>query len=285
MANAIVKGFKWLANATGALVGYISGDGSEVQFFSSGLFAARPAASVYNVGAMYWATDVNGGTGYTNFNGISWTKTHVGTNFETNAAVYLRDTLANILATTPSYIGQSAFCTDHGITPGLELVALTTSAWGLPPRWQTIGAQNTDVSAGADTSEDTLYTYPGTGGLPILRANDAIRVLQGWTQSVANTNARTCKTKFGTTNVVSQNIASTTKAGWIHQYDMRNKALVTSQAGGATNFDVFGQLSNAAATHALDFSAQMAFKITGTKANSGDTLTLNYVELAVRGGG
>src|SRR6185369_2976049 len=156
MSTALIaKGFKWLTNATGALLGYISGDGSEVELWMSGLAAARPAASVYNVGCSYFATDTDGGTLYRNYNGLSWRQIGVGLNFALAGDTFLRDSLANIVATTGSFVGQRAYCNDHGITPGLELVWLG-AAWGLPPYFQTIGSQNTDVSCGADTSEDTL---------------------------------------------------------------------------------------------------------------------------------
>lgn len=273
---------------SGALLSYtIPGIGPQYLFAQHGTDANKPAASAYNVGMKYRSDDLDGGTEFTNFNGTSWEITGVGVNFQTDAMRYKRAALATILATAGDFIGQNAYCTDYGLGPGLRLVWLPSAAWGLPTDWQLHGRDYTDHSCGADTTEDTLFTQPGTGGLPhtIWRPNDSIRIRTVWLQSTANTNARTCKYKVGGVNVVSQNITSTTKAAWIHEYDLHFRNALTAQIGGAVNFDVFGQLAAAAGVHAVDFTADAPLLITGTKANSGDTLTLQRVEVYLRGGG
>lgn len=252
-----------------------------------GTIASRPAIGTTNIGDVFYSTDEDGIIRYENITGVSWTQTGPGSAVGAEAVRQKRAALTTLLASPGSFVAQKGYANDVGVGTGLELEWLAAGAWGLPDHWQCVGYQNTDVSCPTDTTEDTLFTLsPSFPSNFPWRANDAIRICLIASQNTANANSKTVKIKLGGTNIVSQNIGSTTKAAWIEQFDLEFRNALNVQVGQSSTADVFGQVSNAPSTFALDFSTgAKALLITGTKATSTDVLTLNKCSIWVRGGG
>lgn len=273
----IVRGFKWLKSAAGALLGYVSGDGSEVELWKKGALANRPAASVYNVGAFYLADDTDGGTLYGNFNSISWSQLAGGLNFANSADLYLRDTYAAILATTGSYVGQRAFCSDFGIGAGAQL-EWTGATWKWAPIWQCFKLQHAIATAPADTNENALFTFT----LPKLGANDILRCSNFWSMT-NSANNKTIKAKLDASSGSSN--AYTTSATLNAVYEVRNRNDASSQAWFSSGKTFFGEATQALSTTAkATGTAGVVFSLTATKATGAETVSLEFADLWIFGG-
>lgn len=280
MANAeFARSFKWLKSAAGALLGYVSGDGSEVEMFKKGTLASRPAASVYNVGMEYFADDENGGTLYKNFNGIAWQQIAVGLNYATGVQLYVRDTYANIVASTGSYVGQRAFCSDFGVAAGAQL-QWNGSVWIWAPGEHVLKYQGAAVTAPADTNENTLFTYT----LPKLGANDSL-VFHYFFTYTSSANTKTLRVKLDSSNGIS-NAYTNTSATTNGIITVRNRNNASSQAWFSSGKIIYGDATQALTTTAKALgTAGVVFSSTGTKTLAGETITLEFGELRLVGGG
>lgn len=280
MANANPRfSFKWLASAVGALVGYVGGDGSDVQLWQSGLFAARPAASVYNVGASYFATDTNGGTLYRNYNGVSWQQVAPGLSFATGVQVYLRDTLVNILATTGSYVGQEAIVSNYGnfgTCPGLKMV-WNGAAWKWAPFFQLLGRAHTSSTAPLDGAENTLFSV----AVPPLGANDILRCSAFW-KMTNGANDKTLKAKLGASVGYTQ--AFTTSATANHMYEVYNRNATNAQMWRTSNKTMLGDSTGANTATTEQTNVATTFTLTGTKATGAENLETLTADLWLCGG-
>jgi hypothetical protein len=279
MASAnIARGFKWLTSTAGALLGYVGGDGSDVEFAKKGTLAARPAASVYNVGMTYFADDTDGGTLYRNFTGISWTQIAVGLNYGTGVELYIRDTYANIDAITGSYAGQRAFCSDYGTGRGAQR-EWNGAAWVWAPIWQLFKVQHAIATAPVnDTNENTLFTFT----LPKLGANDMLRCANFWTYT-NSANSKTLKAKLDSSSGVSN--AFTTTATLNAVYDIRNRNDASAQAWFSSGKTQFAEATQALSTTAkATGTAGVVFTLTGTKATGSETISLEFADLWICGG-
>lgn len=292
MANAwLTEGLPLdqLASPAGALDnlgGPPGGGGGGVSFTTTiGHIADRPAVGLTSIGDVFYSDDEDGIVRYENITGLAWSQTSPGSALTAEAArSALRVSLATLLATPGTKVGQRAFLTDYGLGSGLIMEWLPAAVWGLPAFEQPFFIAHVDASCGADTTEDTLANG-GTLPSGIWRPNDKIRLVSSWFQSGVSTNAKTAKVKVAGTNIISQNIASATKAAWVHSYELRFRNALNSQMGGPTNFDVYGQIANDSTTHAIDFTANAAVLFTGTKALSTEVLTLHYAGILVQGRG
>jgi hypothetical protein len=276
MANGYpVKAFRWLANAVGSLIGYVATDGSEVELWKTGTLVLRPAASTYNVGCEYFASDT--GALYRNYNGISWTK--IGDlSAATGAELYLRDTYANILLTTGSYIGQRAFCSDFGIAAGAQL-EWNGSTWLWAPIWQCFKLQHAIATAPAnDTNENTLFTFT----LPKLGANDILRCSNFWSMTNSGNN-KTIKAKLDASSGASN--AYTTSATLNAVYEIRNRNDASAQGWFSSGKTFFGEATQAISTTAkATGTAGVVLTLTATKATGTETVSLEYADLWIFGG-
>lgn len=192
-------------------------------------------------------------------------------------AAMQRDTHANILASTGHYVGEEAYANDYGIGRGLELY-WNGSAWKLSTAQQLMGIQHTAVSCDADTNEKTLYTV----NIPPMGPNSQLMIRTMW--SFTNSaNNKTVKWKFGGTTVYSNNV--TTSAIDVRDWFFRNRNATNAQVLGYGNSGVYGVGTATLATSAIETNAGGALTITGQKANSGEVLTLESVDVFIIGGG
>lgn len=145
------------------------------------------------------------------------------------------------------------------------------NTWFVP----TGGSSGTGVSAPADTSEDILATI----NVPALSAG-AIWRLWMIVSCTNNTNVKTMRVRFGGIGgTVFTAIPVTSQAGAGFVVGSWNRNATNSQIGlngnaggqGSTGLGVTG---GAPVTSSLDTSVATTVVITGQKATSGDTLTL-----------
>lgn len=277
-ANA-ARGLKWLTSAVGALVGFISGDGSDVQLWQSGLFAGRPAATAFNVGASYFATDKDGGTLYRNYNAVSWQQVAPGLAFATGVQLYLRDTYANIIAQAGSYIGQEAIVSDYGnfgTCPGLKIVwnGLT---WKWPTYFQLLARNHQSSTAPLDAVENTLLSV----AVPPLGANDHLRCTAFW-KMTNGANNKTLNAKIGTDVGYTQ--AFTASATAIHVYEMHNRNDASSQMWLTSNKTMIGDSTGANVATTTNTSTSKNFTLTGQKATGAENLEILKSDLYLCGG-
>lgn len=142
-----------------------------------------------------------------------------------------------------------------------------TSSTGFP----VILAQSwVDVSCPADSTEDTLATIPLPAGM--LGSNGGIRVTCQFTFT-NSVNNKTVRVRFGGTQVSGAVYTTTTGAhGVAHIF---NKNATGSQQTIAYLISDSGTVNVNKATPAIDSTALINVTITGQKATSGETLTLN----------
>lgn len=134
------------------------------------------------------------------------------------------------------------------------------------------------VTAPADTSEDTLYTkvIPANSIGP----NGSIRFT--WYGShTSNANAKTWRLKIGS-NVIRA-LADTTSVAFSDQFTLLNRNSLSSQV--AINSSAGAAFStssaNALSTYAIDFSVDQTMTITGQKASAPDTMTFEAVLIEI----
>lgn len=136
------------------------------------------------------------------------------------------------------------------------------------------------VSCGADTTEDILATISIPAGA--LGINGWIRLTTAYTQT-NNANAKTYRTRFsGLSGTVVSADNATAQAIFRRMYLMANRGVTNSQVwnsagtndeAGTGGLGIKGGIY-ALATTAVDTTVVSTIVITGQKAVSGDTLTL-----------
>jgi hypothetical protein len=139
--------------------------------------------------------------------------------------------------------------------------------------WHIIDASAVSVSAGANTSENTLATITIPGGS--LGANGMLRITTMWSYT-NNANAKTPRIRFGGTSGTQYlSFAATTSASTQTQQIIRNVNATNSQKGWISGSPIcFTSSASSPVTSAVDTTASQDIVITGQKAVSGDTLTL-----------
>lgn len=276
MANAeFARSFKWLKSAAGALLGYVSGDGSEVEMFKKGALASRPAASVYNVGMEYFADDENGGTLYKNFNGIAWTQIATGLSAE---VTYASSTWA--LRGTGSFVGQIKRITNLG-NKTTVLAIWDGTYWQPLGGAQTIYALAAPITGSAGTSSACMLpsiTVPANllginGGLDIEVATHTLSSVA----SVANTVSYTFGgfELFGTDRTTNRRIWNARR---IMNRNATNVQTVFSNASGTGAYE---QAANDPKETTKDSTADIAMAGTAT-ATHATSITNRVDEFRVR---
>ena len=128
----------------------------------------------------------------------------------------------------------------------------------------------TGMSVTGTTSETTLASIVIPAGL--LGVNGVLRITSLWTYT-NSVNNKTLKVNFGGTTWFNQ--AQTTTASAQSMTIIRNRGVVNSQVGYAISAgSAFGSTSVANPTAAIDTTASQTITITGTLANTGETITL-----------
>lgn len=141
------------------------------------------------------------------------------------------------------------------------------------------------VSVGATTSETVLATIAVPANA--MGANGYLRITTQWT-TTNSANNKTVKVRFGASGAGTGGTALgdrtwTTFATYTHTQVIRNRNATNSQLGQDPSLSGVGLTATAHSTAAIDTTAATEIAITGTKANSGETLTLEAytVELLV----
>jgi hypothetical protein len=135
----------------------------------------------------------------------------------------------------------------------------------------------------ADTTEDILATITIPAGA--MGANGRIRITHEWSWT-NDANAKTCKVRFGGAAGTAYHSSSlTTQTPMKVTTEIANRNSASSQFGSSlVLFGVTG-ITSLTTTSAVDTTAATTIVITGQKAASGDTLTLEsyLVELMYAG--
>lgn len=130
------------------------------------------------------------------------------------------------------------------------------------------------VSCGADTTEDILATI--TVPANALGISGVLRVTTSWT-STSSGNSKTIRGRFsGASGTAFLSRAFTTEAYSQATFKVANRGTAASQEGGATVFHGSGTVSSSSAsvTASADTTVATTIVLTGQKASSGETLTL-----------
>lgn len=188
-----------------------------------------------------------------------------------------RNTYAGLIATTGDYAGQEGYATDYSLGRGLALY-WNGSAWKLSTAQQLMGLQHTAVSCDADTNEKTLFTI----AIPPMGPNTQLMLRAMWTMT-NSANNKTVKWKFGGTTVYSNNL--TTSAIDVRDWFFKNRNATNAQILGYGNAGVYGSGTATLSTSTVETNAGGSLTITGQKANSGETLTLESIDVFIIGGG
>jgi hypothetical protein len=258
-----VKAFKWLANSVGSLLGYIAQDGSEVELWKKGALTARPAASAYNIGSLYFADDTDGGTLYGNFNGIAWTQVAAGLSGDTSA--YTSTTWAQRGA--GAFVGQIKRITDLGNK--VNVFAVWDGTY-----WQPLGGSQTIyglaapiTGAAGASSVCTLPSITVPAGLLNINAGLDIEIAThtlASTASVANTVSYTFGgfELFGTDRTTNRRI-------WNARRIMnRNAANVQTVFANASGTGAYEQAANDPKETTKDSTADIAMAGTATATHA-----------------
>jgi hypothetical protein len=137
-----------------------------------------------------------------------------------------------------------------------------------------LGVSGAASSAGANTTENTLATVTIPGGL--MGANGILRVTTLWTMT-NSANNKTITVKLGGTagTAYCNLVLGTGIASARYQHQIQNANSQASQVGFVSANTVgFGTAAGANVTSSIDTSATTTLVITGTKASSGEVLTL-----------
>jgi hypothetical protein len=140
------------------------------------------------------------------------------------------------------------------------------------------------VSVPADTTEDTLATI--TVPANAMGANGALRITTMWSFTNSGNN-KTIRARFsGGAGTQYMNIVFAANANFMDQRTISNRNATNSQVGYVAAAAPFGGATTGGiVTSAVDTTASTTVVITGQKASSGETLTLEMylVELLTDG--
>lgn len=135
-------------------------------------------------------------------------------------------------------------------------------------------AQNTDTSVTGQGAETVLYTV----NLPALGSNSILKVTCLWTVTNSSNN-KTLKVKLGGTAFSTTTI--TTNNTLQHVTIIRNRNSTSSQVAMANLSSTYGQTVNAVITGTEATASGSTLTVTGTLANTSETITLNSVFVEV----
>lgn len=166
------------------------------------------------------------------------------------------------------------------------MTSISTIASGRGPYEQThkiLGMSGTAASCAANTSENTLASVTIPAGS--MGPNGALRVTTVWTMTNSANNKTIAVKLGGTSGTAFCNLTlGTGIASARYEHFIANAGATNSQIGFvAANTVGFGTAAGANVTASIDTTAATTLVITGTKASSGETLTLlNYLVELIR---
>lgn len=140
-----------------------------------------------------------------------------------------------------------------------------------------LGQSAVAVSVSATTSEETLATI--TVPANSMGANGCVEILAAFTMT-NSANNKTMRFKFGGAATTYRVLVATTSATFLVYGALCNRNATNSQVSNVsqTAAGAFGSSINPLVTSAVDTTANVDITITGQKASSGETLTLeNYM--------
>lgn len=172
----------------------------------------------------------------------------------------------------------------------IELGTLTSSGWDVTAgerefeAVRVLAQSAVAASAGANTDENVLATITIPAGA--MGLNGALRVHMLWTYTNSGNN-KTLKMYFGgLSGTTYLSVVPTTTASFATIKTIRNRGAANSQVGESdAAANSFTATTDAVTTSAIDTTAVTTIVISGQKASSGETLTLEAytVELLSRG--
>lgn len=177
--------------------------------------------------------------------------------------------LANAVPT-----GTAIRISDFGLSPGL-LVVSDGTRW-IPSGVQVLARSAAAVAVPADTTEDTLASISVPAGL--LGVNGFVRITAAAT-ATSNANTKTLRVRFGGTAYLT--FAMTTNLMVRTQMEIANRNSASSQFGGV--YLTAGSVVTNSATSSIDTTAAVTILLSGQKAASGDTFTLESYLIEVGG--
>lgn len=128
------------------------------------------------------------------------------------------------------------------------------------------------VSCPADTTEDTLATIAVPANA--MGANGLVRLTTHWSMT-SSANNKTGRVRLGgTSGTAHQSAVWTTTAAARLKGEVANRGAVNSQVGGQESLTTAAGVTAVVTTSAIDTSVATSLVITGQKASSGETLTL-----------
>lgn len=141
-----------------------------------------------------------------------------------------------------------------------------------------------ESNVAANLTGTLTETIIATTTLPILQANDVLRIETLWSTPGGNANNKTMRIRLGGIGGTQYlNLVNTTQLTFWEIRTIANRNSLSSQVGRSTGAGM-GNSSGAAVTSAVDTSVSTTLVFTGQLANTGDTITLEryLVELLRR---
>lgn len=103
-----------------------------------------------------------------------------------------------------------------------------------------LNAQSVSTGNGADTTDDTAYSFIlPAGWLALLGTNSGLLV-RFWGVSAANGNNKTFKLFFGTTTAISSGVVTINNKGWQASFEMLRSGTSTQTIIGSATSDATG---------------------------------------------
>jgi hypothetical protein len=162
---------------------------------------------------------------------------------------------------------------DSGLVVRNALNAMFAEIYGGKVGWviPTGGQSSVGASCGADTTEDVLANIT----VPFFGANGRLRITTLWTMTNSGNN-KTMRVRLGgASGTIYMTSTQTTQATLKDMREIGNRNSASSQVGGMPGTSGgFGLSTTAVVTSTVDTSAGTVLVISGQKANSGETLTL-----------
>lgn len=191
----------------------------------------------------------------------------------------VRGTEAEIRALTGDYAEQRAYATDQNNAE----MRWTGSAWVWAPHCQIVARVRGDVTAPANTAENTLATYT----LPKLGTEDSIRVAAFFTVT-NNANVKTLKVNLGTAGSMASGFALDVASNAVVNLvtEMRNQSNAAAQEWFSNNKAIFGGTTGTLQATTKDTgTAGKIITVTMTKATAGDSVVMNWLDISLCGAG
>lgn len=208
--------------------------------------------------------------------------THTGDTSGAHAASAISNTAAGGISATDVQAALNELDTDKAAASHTHVIGdLTSTAQAMCAAlrtWWVVAASGVSASCPADTTEDTLATI--TIPANAIGANGGVRVHTLWNVT-SSANNKTLRVRYsGAAGTQMLTTTQTTIAFYRDVREFWNQNATNSQRYHAGS-SPFGAGASATGTMAVDTTASTTVVITGQKASSGETLTLNWYAVEV----